>query len=67
MGKKQATSRQWTIHLTGVYRRDRAERIARAYELALPLIVSRPKPSNPKEDPANEAVPPHRHLRTRLQ
>jgi hypothetical protein len=67
MGKKQPTPRQWTVHLTGVYRRDRDERIARAYELALPLIVSRPSPTKRKEDPANEALPPHRHLRTRLQ
>jgi len=67
MGKKQPPPRQWTIHLTGVYRRDRDDRIARAYELALPLIVSRPKPNHPQEDPDNEIIPPHRHLRPRLQ
>jgi hypothetical protein len=66
MGKKQPTPRQWTIHLTGVYRRERDERIARAFELALPLIVSRPKLNTPKEDPDNEVIPPHGPLRTRL-
>ncbi len=66
MGKKQPRPRQWMVHLAAIYRRDRDDRIARAYELALPLIVSRPKPNNPKEDPANEIIPPHRPLRTRL-
>ncbi len=66
MGKKQPLRRQWTVELEGVYRRDRDERIARAYELALPVIISKPTRTIPEEETNNETIPPHRHLRSRL-
>lgn len=67
MGKQHPAHRPWTVQLTAIYRPDRDDRIARAYELALPIIVSRPSPKNREEETENEAVPTHRHLRTRLQ
>jgi hypothetical protein len=66
MGKKHPAHRPWTVQLTALYRPDRDERIARAYELILPIIISRPSPKKREEEPDHEAVPPHRHLRTRL-
>ncbi len=66
MGKKQPSPRPWTVQLMAVYRRDRDDRIARAYELALPMIVSRPTPKKREEEHPNETVPTHRHLRPRL-
>jgi hypothetical protein len=67
MGKKHPAHRSWTVQLTSLYRPDRDDRIARAYELALPILVSRLTQKNREEDPSNEAIPPHRPLRTRLQ
>ncbi len=66
MGKKHPAPRSWTVQLTSLYRPDRDDRIARAYELVLPILVSRLNPKNREEDPSNEAVPTHRPLRTRL-
>jgi hypothetical protein len=66
MGRKQPSQRQWTVHLTPIYRRDRDERIARAYELALPVVVSRPPQKTREEETENEVAPAYRHLRARL-
>lgn len=66
MGKKQPSRRQWTVQLEAVYRRDRDERIARAYELALPVITSKPTPRTQEEETNHEALTPYRHLRSRL-
>jgi hypothetical protein len=65
MGKKHPTHRQWTVQLTSLYRPDRDERITRAYELVLP-IIARSTRQPPEEENTNEAIPPHRYLRTRL-
>ncbi len=75
MGKKHPAHRRWTVHLTALYRPDRDDRIARAYELVhriarayelvLPLITRSTRQPQ-EEEPTNEAVPPHRHLRPRL-
>ena len=48
MGKKKPSPRPWTVHLAAVYRRDRDERLARAYELVLPVITT--TTGNPKEE-----------------
>ena len=65
MGKKHPAHRQWTVHLRALYRPDRDDRIARAYELVLPLITRSTRQPQ-EEEPTNEAVPPQRHLRPRL-
>lgn len=69
MGKKQPSPRSWTVHLAAVYRRDRDERLARAYELALSSINSTPKPKTPEEENNHDhaANIPRRDLRARLQ
>ena len=38
MGKKHPLPRQWTVQLTSSYHRERDERIARAYELLIPIV-----------------------------
>jgi hypothetical protein len=65
MGKKHPTHRQWTVHLTAIYRPDRDARITRAYELVLPIIARSTRQPQEEENP-NEAIPPHRYLRPRL-
>jgi hypothetical protein len=65
MGKKRPSPRPWTVHLESVYRRDRDERLARAYELALPIITSTPK-TRGEENHHETAAISHRHLRSRL-
>lgn len=65
MGKKHLAHRQWTVHLTASYRPDRDERMARAYELVLP-IIARSSLQPQEEETPNEALPPHRSLRPRL-
>jgi len=67
MGKKHTANRPWTVHLTAIYRPDRDDRIARAYELALSIIVSRPSPKNRAEETENEAAATHCYLRPRRQ
>lgn len=67
MRKKPPSPQAWTIHLESVYRRERDERLARAYELALPIITKN-IPSKPVEEKENESViPSQRHLRARVQ
>ncbi len=67
MRKKRPSPRQWTVHLESVYRRERDERLARAYELALPIITKN-IPNKPQEEKDNEPVTtPQRHLRARVQ
>jgi hypothetical protein len=67
MGKKKPSSRQWTVHLESVYRRNRDERIARAYELALPVITATTRNIKEEEKDHDTAATSHRHLRARLQ
>ena len=66
MGKKHPRPRQWTVQLTSSYHRDRDERIARAYELIIPIVSQSPKPYR-KEEARNETLIADRHLRTRVQ
>lgn len=66
MGKRQPSRQQWTVQLEAVYRRDRDERIAGAYELALPVITSKPTRTTQEEETNNEALAPYRPLRSRL-
>jgi hypothetical protein len=66
MGKKHPRPHQWTVRLTSSYHRDREQRIARAYELIIPL-VSQPLKSQLKEEARNEPLIADRHLRTRVQ
>jgi hypothetical protein len=66
MGKKHPRPHQWTVRLTSSYHRDREQRIARAYELIIPL-VSQPLKSQLKEEARNEPRIADRHLRTRVQ
>jgi hypothetical protein len=66
MGKKKPLPQPWTVHLESVYRPDRDERIAKAYELALPMI-SNPILKVRKEATKNESASSHRHLRSCFQ
>ncbi len=65
MGKKYPAHRPGPVQLTALYRSDRDEGIARAYQLSLPSI-SRPRPKRREEESSHEVIPPHRPLRTRL-
>jgi hypothetical protein len=65
MGKKHPRPRQWTVRLTSSYHRERDQRIARAYELIIP-VVSQPPKSQLKEEVRNETLIAGRHLRTRV-
>jgi len=67
MGKKKPSPRQWTVHLEPVYRRDRDERISRAYELALPVSTTTTRNRQEAEKDHETAATSHRHLRARLQ
>lgn len=67
MGKKKPSPRQWTVHLESVYRRDRDERISRAYELALPVITTTTRKTQEEEKDHDTAATSHCHLRARLQ
>jgi hypothetical protein len=66
MGKKRPSPRQWIVTSTSSYHRERDERIARAYELILPIVSQLPKP-HLKEEVTNETLVTDRHLRTRVQ
>ena len=66
MGKKHPRPRQWTVQITSSYHRERDERIARAYELIIPLISQSPR-SYLKEEVTNETLIAGRHLRTRVE
>jgi hypothetical protein len=66
MGKKHPPPHQWTVRLTSSYHRERDQRIARAYELIIPLVSQAPKP-HLKEEARNETLIADRHLRTRVQ
>jgi hypothetical protein len=65
MGKTHLAHRQWMVHLTALYRPDRDERLARAYELVLPIIARSSRQPQEEENP-HEAIPPQRSLRPRL-
>jgi hypothetical protein len=49
MGNKRAPVKKWAVSLNPVYRRDRDERIKRAYELVLPLLA-KAKPLTPNKE-----------------
>lgn len=67
MRKKRPSPQTWTIHLESVYRRERDERLARAYELVLPILTKN-IPNQPEEEKENEQVTtPQRPLCARLQ
>jgi hypothetical protein len=66
MGKKRPPPRQWTVKITSSYHRERDERIARVYELIIPIVSQLPK-SHQKEEPPSEPFIANRHLRTRVQ
>jgi hypothetical protein len=66
MGKKHPLPHKWTVRLTSSYHREREQRIARAYELIIPL-VSQPLKAHLKEEARNETLIADRHLRTRVQ
>jgi hypothetical protein len=66
MGKKRPPPPQWTVRLTSSYHREREQRIARAYELIIPIVTQPPKPQL-KEEPRNESLIANRPLRTRVQ
>jgi len=67
MGKRKPSPQRWTIHLESIYRPDRDERIARAYELALSVNMT-PTRKPPEEEKEHEiTATTHRHLRARLQ
>lgn len=67
MGKKQPSPRPWTVHLESVYRRDRDERLARAYELALPIITTPTRKIQEEEKDHEITTPARRDLRSRFQ
>jgi hypothetical protein len=66
MEKKHLPPHQWTVRITSSYHRDRDQRIARAYELIIPIVSQSPKPYR-KEAARNETLIADRHLRTRVQ
>lgn len=66
MGKKRPPPRQWTMTITSSYHRERDERIARVYELIIPIVSQLPKLQQKEEIP-NEPFIANRHLRTRVQ
>jgi hypothetical protein len=66
MGKKRPAPRQWIMKSTSSYHRERDERIARAYELIIPIVSQLPKP-HLKEEVTNETLITDRPLRTRVQ
>jgi hypothetical protein len=53
MGNKRVPVKKWAVSLDPVYRRDRDERVKRAYELILPLLV-KAKPLTPNKEIGNE-------------
>lgn len=59
MGKKKPSPHPWTVHLEWVYRRDRDERLSRAYELALP-VITRPTRKIQEEEKNHEITTPAR-------
>jgi hypothetical protein len=66
MGKKHPLHGPWTVQLTSSYHRERDERIARVYELIIP-IVSQPTHPYQKEETPNDTLIADRPLRTRVQ
>jgi len=66
MGKKHLPPHQWTVRLTSSYHRERDQRIARAYELIIPIVSQSPKPYL-KEEARNESLIADRSLRPRVQ
>ena len=66
MGKKHPLHRPWTVRLTARYHRERDERIARAYELIVPIVSQLPQ-SKSKAEPLYDTLLTVRSLRTRVQ
>ena len=67
MRKKKPSPRSWTVHLESIYRRDRDERLSRAYELALPIITTPTHKTRGEEKDHETAATSHRLVRARLQ
>ena len=65
MGKKKPSPRPWTLQLEVSYRRDRDERLARAYELALPIITTTTRKIQTEERDHEITAPARRNLRAR--
>jgi hypothetical protein len=66
MGKKHPLHRPWTVQLTSSYHRERDERIARVYELIIPIVSQPPHPYQKEETP-NDTLIADCPLRTRVQ
>jgi hypothetical protein len=66
MRNKRAPVKKWAISLNLVYRRDRDERVKRAYELVLPLLV-KAKRSIPNKEIGNEQSQTDRQLRASIK
>jgi hypothetical protein len=66
MGKKHPQPWQWTVQITSSYHRERDQRIARAYQLIIPIVSQSPQ-SYQKEETPNEPFIANRPLRTRVQ
>ena len=65
--RKKKQPPQWTVRLESIYRRDRDERIAKAFALVLPIISSKPVPKTVKEENEHQSTKTHRYLRSRLK
>jgi hypothetical protein len=67
MGNKREPAKKWGVSLEAVYRRDRDERVKRAYELALPLLASKAKSSIPKKEIEDGQSQTDRNLCSRIE
>lgn len=65
MGKRKLPPQNWKVQLEAVYRSDRDERISKAYQLALPEVVSKPNKKIREKENQNDIQ--HCDLRTGLQ
>lgn len=66
MGKNPPLHRPWKVQITSSYHCERDQRIARVYELIVPIVSQSPQP-HLKEETTNETLITDRHLRTRVQ
>lgn len=65
MGKGKLPPQNWKVQLEAVYRSDRDERISKAYQLALPEVVSKPNKKVTERENQNDTQ--YRYLRTGLK
>jgi hypothetical protein len=54
MGKRKHPQQNWKVQVEAVYRSDRDERIKKAYQLALPEVISNPSKKIIREEKENE-------------